>query len=392
MKRIIFSLVLLAAAFTAAAQGGYDAVLTQIETNSTTLQALREQMEAQKLGNRTGIFLSNPEVEFAYLWGNTPSAGDRTDFKLTQSFDFPTTYGYRNRISKLENTNAELAYKAERIDLLLRAKQVCIELVYYNALAKEYELRLNNAERIATTFREKLEKGEANAIENNKAQLNLTTVQNEVARIETQRTILLSELKRLNGGQDIDFIENSYLGGILPNNFNDWYSQAESKSPSLQYLSAQINISEERVGLNRAAGLPKFSAGYMREQLLGTQFQGVVVGVSIPLWENRNRVRQAQAQMTANQSVLADSKVGFYNRLQGMYVKAVNLQQSALNYRVALSSHSNESLLKKGLDAGEIPLLTYLMEIQYYYDAVNRVLEAEKNFELSLAELSAVEL
>jgi Outer membrane protein len=384
--------MLLSVVFTATAQSGYDAVLTQIEANSTTLQALREQMEAQKLGNRTGIFLSNPEVEFNYLWGSPSAIGNRTDFAVKQSLDFPTAYGHRNQISKLENTNAELAYKAERINLLLRAKQVCIELVYYNSLVKEYGVRLENAEQIADAYKTKLENGEANAIENNKAQMNLTAVQNEVTLLETERSILLSELKRLNGGQNIDFTQNSYSGGVLPENFDDWYSYAETESPTLEYVSGQISISEKQTKLNRALGLPKFTAGYMSEKVVGERFQGVLVGVSIPLWENKNKVKQARAQMSANQSMLADTKVQFYNRLQGLYMKATNLQQSASKYRAALSAFNNESLLKKALDAGEVSLLNYLMEIEYYYGAVNNVLKAEKDFELSFAELSAVEL
>ena len=49
-------------------------------------------------------------------------------------------------------------------------------------------------------------------------------------------------------------------------------------------------------------------------------------------------------------------------------------------------------LLKKALDMGEISLLDYLLEMQYYYDAVENALAAEKDFELALADLSAVEL
>lgn len=382
----------MAFAYSATAQDGYEDVLSRIEANSTTLQVYRKQMEAQKLVNRTGIFLSDPEVEFAYLWGNTPVAGDRTDFKVIQSFDFPTVYSQKKRISNLENSNAELLYKAERIALLLHAKQICIELIYYNALAKEYELRVHNAERIAAAYRTKLEKGEANIIESNKVQLNLTSLQNEATKIETEQTILLSELKRMNGGQDIVFNQYSYTGGLIPDSFDKWYAQAESKSPTLQYVSTQIKVKEEEVRLNRASGLPKFSAGYMSERLLGERFQGITVGISVPLWENKNRVRHAQSQLSASQSLFEDSKIAFYTRLQGLYAKAVDLQQSSLKHRAALSSFNNEVLLKKALDAGEISLLNYLLEIEYFYDALRGVLDTEKKFELSLAELSAMEL
>jgi len=48
MKRIILSIGLLAIALTTTAQGDYNYILSRIEANSTTLQSLREQMEAQK--------------------------------------------------------------------------------------------------------------------------------------------------------------------------------------------------------------------------------------------------------------------------------------------------------------------------------------------------------
>ena len=392
MKKSIISILLLAVVYAASAQSGYEAVLQQIEENSTTLSALREQMEAQKLGNRTGLAPANPEVEFNYLWGSPSAIGNRTDVNITQSFDFPTAYGYRSKISKLENANADVLYKSERINLLLRAKQVCIELVYYNALAKEYAARLTNAERVAETFQTRFDRGDANIIENNKAQLNLTTVRNEMKRIEIERTLLLSELRTLNGGVEISFTITEYSNEPLPANFNDWYSLAESKSPVLQYVRGQIGIGQQQVKLNTALGLPKFTAGYMSEKVVGERFQGITVGVSIPLWENKNRVKQAKAQVRAAEIALEDTKVQFYNRLQNLFVKSSGLQENALNYRTALSSYSNEALLKKALDAGEIPLLNYLLEIEYYYDAMSKVLEAERDFNLSMAELSAVEL
>ncbi|MBK6964392.1 MAG: hypothetical protein IPH20_10765 [Bacteroidales bacterium] len=43
--------------------------MSNIERNNTTLSALRKSVEAEKLGNRTGIYLQNPEAGFNYLWG-----------------------------------------------------------------------------------------------------------------------------------------------------------------------------------------------------------------------------------------------------------------------------------------------------------------------------------
>ena len=51
------------------AQNTIDGILVEIEKNNTTLSALRERAKANTLGNKTGIYLTNPEIEFNYLWG-----------------------------------------------------------------------------------------------------------------------------------------------------------------------------------------------------------------------------------------------------------------------------------------------------------------------------------
>jgi len=393
MKNLIIGILLILAGFSATARGGeYDSVLRQIEENSTTLAALRKQMEAEQLGSRTGIYLADPELEFNYLWGRPAVIGNRADIAVTQSFDFPTAYAHRGKIADLQHANAELAYKAERLNLLLSAKQICIDLIYHNALAKEYAVRLQNAARIAEAMQFRFDKGDANILEVNRAKLNLVTVQTEAANIEAERTSLLTELKAMNGGKDIDFAENVYPARALPANFEDWYAQAEAGSPALQYLNGQIEIERRQVKLNRALDLPKFSAGYMSERGDGERFHGMTFSVSIPLWENRNRVRQAAAQVQAAGFVLRDSKAQFYNRLQALYVKAAALQKNAQTARQALSAYGSEALLKKAFDAGEISLIEYLLEIEYYYTVIDKVLEAERDFELTAAELQAVEM
>ncbi|MGI6134811.1 MAG: transporter, partial [Petrimonas mucosa] len=117
MKKLIYFVVYLVPIM-AMGQERYAAILQDIEANNTTLAALREETNAQMLGNRTGITLPDPEAEFNYLWGNPSLIGNRTDFSVTQSFDFPTAYHHRREIAGMQNRNAELRYKAQRIRLL----------------------------------------------------------------------------------------------------------------------------------------------------------------------------------------------------------------------------------------------------------------------------------
>lgn len=374
------------------AQDNVASVLNQIESNSTTLSAIRQQIEAQKIENRTDIFLNDPEVEFSYLWGKPSEIGTQRELSVTQSFDFPTAYAHRSKISKMRNNNLELQYKSERLNILLNAKQICINIAYNNALNKEYEARLENAQQIAKSYQSRFDAGDASILEKNKALINLTTVENEKKLIDIERKTLLSELKALNGGIEITFDDTEILNAPISSDFNSWYADAEIKSPTLQYLSQQIDIDKQQVKLNTALSLPKFTAGYASEKTFGEDFKGITVGISIPLWENKNKVKLAKAQVKSTELLLEDSKLQFYTHLQQLHKTTFGLQESAQTYRSSILNNNNEELLKKALDAGQISLIEYLLESEYYYDVKNKMLEAERDFNLSLTELRAIEL
>lgn len=391
MRKIVYILALLATT-SLYAQNSVDKVLLSIENNNTTLKALKEQSNADKLANRTGIFLSSPDIEFNYLWGTPGNVGNRNDIKVTQTLDFATIAGMRSRVADSQNGLVELQYKADRINVLLQAKQYCLDLIYYNALSVELRLRLGHAQTIADAYRDKLDRGDANALEYNKIQLNLSTVRGELARVEVERKALLSELKRLNGGVEIPFDDFQYPNVMLPVSFDSWFVAAQEKSPVLQYVKQEVEVSKKQVTLSKGMGLPSLSAGYMREKVVGQDYQGISVGLAIPMWDNKNRVKQARAALLAAESREVDSRLQFYGQLQNLYERVVGLNAAAVEYRKTLIDVNSGILLKKALDAGEISLLEYIVEIGLYYNTVNQTLEAERDFQKAFAELSSVEL
>jgi len=403
MKKIIATFILaIAANMLLSAQSGenyqlstlntpLNNVLSSIEENNSTLKSLREASEAQKLENKTGIYLSNPEVGFNYLWGKPGEIGNRKDFSVTQSFDIPTITGMKSRLANQQNDLVEWQYKSDRMNILLEAKQYLIELTYNNALMKELELRFEHAQTIEAGYKERMDRGDANILEYNKVKLNLATVEGEISRIETERKALLSELARLNGGIDIPFSDSRFEEIQMPLNFDDWYTQAEQKNPVLAYVKQEVEVSKKQVSLSKAMGLPTFSAGYMSEKIVGEHFQGISVGVSIPLWENKNRVKQAKAAVRAAEARQTDNKQQFYGQLRIQYDRTLGLQATAANYRKSLANANSTELLKKALDAGQISLLEYMLEIGLYYDTVNQALEAERDYQRAYAELTSVE-
>lgn len=369
-------------------QRSIDLILLEIEKNNTTLAALKQQAEAESIGNKSGIFIPNPEVEFNYLWGTPGIIGTRTDFRVTQSVDFPTAYGIKNRISDLKNEQLLLEYRKEWYSIRLHARQHCYEVVYYNALIDELTKRVDHAWRISQSYQSKFDVGETNILEYNKAQLNLLNADKALEVAEIGRNAQLAELTRLNGGLAVEVTEKEFQPVVIPSGFDQWISQAESQNPMLAWITKEVEISRKQEVLSKAMALPKLQAGYMSESVVGEKYQGISLGVSIPLWENKNQVKYAQARWQAMESVAADHKLQFYNHLKALYDKAAALQKNVLGYRESLRQYANAGFLKTALDKGEISLINYITEFSFYYESINNLLSLERDLNMINAELN----
>ena len=387
-QNIIFFLIFIyASGICSYGQSTMDQVFVDIEVNNPTLQVLKQQAEMQKLANRTGIYLSNPEVEFAYLWGTPSSTGKRTDFSVSQTFDFPTTYIHKSKVADGQNRIADFEYEIRRRELLLEAGTVCVNLIYCNALKIELDKRQQHAQSIANSWQERFARGDADILERNKAQLNLLNARKASEANEIERNGLLSELQRLNNGQAITFDDSSYPIYAIPQDFDQWYAQRQDHNPVLQTVAQEIEVSKQQEKLSRSMSLPKFSAGYMSEAVLGTTLRGPFIGFSIPLWENKNTLKHAKTQTVTWQKIEADTHLQFYSTLKMQYAKALGLQTLVMDYRAILEMSNNFDLLKKSLDQGQLSLINYMIELSVYYDAMDQVLQAERDSWLAMLEL-----
>ena len=388
MKQIILAItIILITASSIFAQKSIDSLLKQIEQNNTTLAAIRKSVDAEKTGNKTGLSLQNPEVEFHYLWGNPSAIGNRTDIEVSQSLDFPTAYVYRNQLANLKNEQAELEYKKQRLEIFLQVRLLCAELTYQNALHAEYQNRYKNARELAQSVNTKAKNGEANILDQNKAKVTLINTEAELKYIEIERQALLQQLASLNGGIAVDYNNIDFQTMPINTNFEQWTAQAAVNNPLLAWLKHEIEISDKSIQLQKAQSLPKLNAGYMSEKVVGEHFQGVSVGISIPLFENKNTVKYTHLKSDAAQHRETDEKLRFYSEMQILHTKTVAMQQNIAKFREQLSLQSDLELLQKALDKGAISLTEYLFELTVYYESVEKLLEMERELSVTNARL-----
>ena len=381
-----------ATSFAATSQTSTESILRQIEENNPQLKAAAAEADAEKIENRSGALLENPEFEFNYLWG-ADGIGNRRDFRVTQAFDVATLTGMKSRQVAGQNEMSALKYKSERLNVLLEAKQACIDLIYYNALKAELSTHLEQAQTLVTSFEKRLKAGGANVLDLNKAKVHLTAVRGQISQVEVERQTLLAVLKSLNGGQDIILDDCVYdLSDNLPADFESWYESASKKNPVLQYVRQEVTLGRKQLSIDKTAWVPELTVGYMSELTTADKFRGVTVGVNIPLWSNANKVKQSRAKIAAAESRKAAAEQQFYFDLLAQYNRAASLKANSELMRASLSETDSRDYLLTAQSRGEISMIEYLVETDQYYEALEQTLSAERDYHQALARLNAVEL
>ena len=85
-------------------------------------------------------------------------------------------------------------------------------------------------------------------------------------------------------------------------------------------------------------------------------------------------------------------KQQFYSSLQILYKRTLGLKRTADIYREAFKDSNNGALLKKALDAGQISMVQYILEMSLYYNTITQALEAERDYQKAYAKLVSFEL
>lgn len=383
-----------ALAVPASAQEKVSDVLSMIEQNNTELQALRKRAESEQYGYKAERALDAPEIGFDYLWSSPADIGTRKDVSVTQSVDLAALTGARGKLATSKTALSDAQYRIDRQRVLLEAKSLYINIVYCNALASELSERIARSEKIEAAYRDMQLRGETDMIEVNKAHLAYVAQKNALARNEIERASLLADLQRLNGGETVQVNALVYDENVmLPADFRIWYDEMSQRSPELDYMRKNVEVNASEARTAKMSNYPTLTAGYMAELVKGSNFRGLTLGLSIPLWSVRSKVRQANSSYEASKLEERDAANQLYNSLRGLYEKAKGLQEisSTLSESLAVSTEAM-ALTEHRLQAGEISLIDNIMEFSLYYSLEDEALEAARDYNLSLAELYAWEL
>ena len=369
------------------AQTTIDSVLVRVEQNNKKLQANKQYWEAKKMEYQTGLTLEDPVIEFDYLFGSQDGVSNQSEVVVIQSFDFPSVYKKKRELANEQIKQTDFQLRSLRQAVLFEVQTICIELVYRQKLRHNLDRQKSQTEKLLDDFNMKLDNGEGNILDVNKAQLQLLNVKNAYAENMAQMDRLNTKLIEHNGGVEISFSDTVYSSQADLPTFNTIEQETEKNDPLRKYYEVEKNIVQKELEVSRLMRLPKFEAGYRYNGGSGESLNGFHTGVSIPLWANKNKVQHQEARLVFSDIQMQDHVNDRYYEIKKLYDQYENLKDLLYTYNETLDLLNNESLLNKALTLGHISTIEYFMETSYFNNALNNYIKIEMDYQMVIAEL-----
>ena len=387
-KKIAFALGVCLLSYRLYAQSpGVIGVLQQVEQNNKELKALASLVEGKQLGLQSGNNLPDPQLIAFYLPFGEHTTGDYTEFQVSQSFEFPTVYGARNGLIEKQKVQLELEYAARRQEILLAAQKYCRELTYLDKRMTSEQKRVEQAKTVYEQVQELYKKEQVSILELDKAKVAWMQEQFKVQQIESDQRNLLLLLENLNGGRAVTFLLREYTTSLELGSKDSLWQDKLDRDPVLKQFRQQETIAQQQLKLAKNKALPGWTAGYNTQGVAGERFSGVYGGISIPLWSNRNKVKAAQSHLEFRETSAASGIMKAHASFEKQYNEHQVMLARFQEYQSTLSGLNSDELLLRAYQLGEISFLEYYMELQFYRQAYDAMLEIQHRLYQSQAEL-----
>lgn len=370
------------------ANDGIDKILSVIEVNNTELKASLSSLKSDSIGLRTTNNLEDPKVDFEYNFGEV---GDKWGIGVSQGFDWPGIYSARGKANKSRIAAMRQVYNAKQLDVLLKAKSVCLNIIMLNRQIALQESIYNSIDELYAHYNKAYEHGEVSIIDINKIKIERISTKQQLDELKTQFALLEEDLVGLNNNVQFSGIDLKSLTDYPVEelySFDTYVDDFNSTDPQQGYYAKMDEAISSEISVAKMGWLPKFDIGYQYTNELGDAFNGVTFGASIPIFSNKKKVASMKAQAVANELTQQDYATANISRLKAQYAQAVSLKSQLVSYSDVIGDDSNFVLLKKALDGGQISLLNYLLELRYFLEAKNKYIELEYNYNSVLAELN----
>ena len=275
----------------------------------------------------------------------------------------------------------------------MEAQLLCFDVIAMRQQIEVQQTVLSHAEQTLSIAQERLDKGDGSILDSEQARMQMMTERNALRLLQIDLEQALSRLEVLNGGCKVDFEDTRFAAPQqlpdLQSVLDDW----RTASPQLRGALLEQESAEAELRVSRTESLPKFTLGYKHEYTASERFHGVVAGMSIPMFGNRNNVKRSKAQVQYARSAAEASLSDMTTEVASLYEKTRLLAEASKSAdETVLGLESFAEQLDKSLRAGGMGMVEYFVQMNSLLSIRKEAIDFKLQYVKAYAQLMAVNL
>ena len=385
--KFLIPLTIFAAFATTVAATDFEPTVNLVVKYNHGLKSELYNRSAQVAEARAANMLSDPEVEGELLF---PQGGgkNRWSVGLTQGFDWPGAYRARRRAAAALAEFNSAEYDEMLHEARYETRCALIEIISTGKEAAILRDISSSMDELLARYLLAWEKGETTILDVNKlrveaarAKAALNAAEAEEQRLITETFIAVPEAER----PAADSFTEDPLWTLEP--YEEYLHEAMTCSHA-KIIAAQGKVAEANASVAAAGRYPSFSLGYRHAFEDGTHFNGFAVGIGLPFYSRRQTSLASKAGLLAAENTARQLEYELEAELKADYIAAESLAAQMRDMGPAVENADNLRLLRRALDGGELSLLDYLREVNFFREALIEYNTLRRSYLLRIASLS----
>lgn len=324
-------------------------------------------------------------------WQGWESAESR--YEIAQLVETGGKRGYRHWTAKFQYYAAQAGFEARQLFVFNRI----LKLFTLVAFAQEnYQLAVEQtkvAEEVYMTVSAKVEAGKVSLIQQNKAEIALSTAQINLEKAQVEFLKSRERLSVLWGVScpDFDGVSFPFYEINSPQLFEECLLDIRN-NPELIRSQMEHHAAHHNLKLEKSRAIPDVTVTLGYKTLQDTGNKGMILGASIPIPlfnQNQGNVQKARAEVLQTRDQYVELELALESKLSIAHKELTRAYKEAEKIRSTVLKAATQSfeLAKEGYNQGKFEYLDMLDSQKTLFEVTERYIQALLNYHQSIADI-----
>lgn len=345
----------------------------------------------------------NPAIGYSVenVFGNKEWQGwdaAESRYEIGQLIELGGKRSFRMQVAKFQYYAAQAGFEVKQLALLNRLLKLFIAVAATQEILSITAEQTQLAEEVYKTVAAKVEAGKVSLIQQNKAEIALSTAQ---INFDKAKSELLKSKQRLallwaDESPDFESVLFPFYEIDRPLPFENCLCQLKN-NPQLLKSQMDFRMAQQNLHLEKALAVPDLTVTLGYKTIQDTKNKGMILGASIPIPlfnRNQGNIQKARAQIIKAQEHYLEIQLALENKISLSYkdlVQSYNEAEKIQSTILKLANYSFE-LAQEGYKEGKFEYLDMLDSQKTLFEVKERYIQALLNYHQSRADMDYLNL